>query len=72
MKALTQEMEAKVIEAESEIPLAIAESLHTSRLTIMDYYRLRNLVADTDMRRAIAESSLPEGAGSRKLDFSTV
>jgi len=72
MKALTQEMDARVIEAEAEIPLAMAESFHSSKLSIMDYYRLRNLIADTDMRKAIAGSSAPETGGSRKPDFSVV
>ena len=71
MKALTQEMEARVVEAEAEVPLAMAEAFHSGNLAIMDYYRLRNVIADTDMRKSIAESSAPEGGGTRKFDFST-
>ncbi len=71
MKALTQEMDARVIEAEAEIPKAIAEAFRTSKLSIMDYYRLKNLMADTDMRKAIAGSSSAESVGSHKTEFST-
>ncbi len=71
MKALTQEMDARVISAEAEIPIAIAEAFRTSKLSIMDYYRLRNLMADTDMRKAIAGSAATEGIGSHKTEFST-
>lgn len=70
MKAVTQEMSAMVIEAESEIPLAMAKAFRSGNLAIMDYYRLRNVMADTDMRKAIAESSAPAGSGSRGSDFS--
>jgi len=61
MKARTQEMRAKVVEAEAEIPLAIAESFRSGHLGIMDYYRLRNIQADTTMRQAIGGSSPDTG-----------
>ncbi len=62
MKALTQEMRAKVVEAEAEIPRAISEAFRQGNLGIMDYYSLRNIQADTSMRRSIAESGeKPEG-----------
>ena len=48
--AKAQEMRAKVIEAEAQIPMAIAEAFRSGNLGIMDYYKLRNLQADTDMR----------------------
>lgn len=54
MKAKTQEMRAKVVEAEAEIPRAIAEAFRSGNLGIMDYYRLRNVQADTSMRESIA------------------
>ena len=54
--ALAQEMRAKVIEAESQIPMAIAEAFRSGNLGIMDYYKLRNLQADTDMRKSISNS----------------
>ncbi|AZQ61968.1 UPF0365 family protein [Flammeovirga pectinis] len=57
MKAKTQESRAKVIEAEAEVPRAIAEAFRSGNLGIMDYYKLKNLQADTTMRDSIAESS---------------
>jgi len=57
MLALVQENRAKVVLAESEIPLAIAEAFREGHLGIMDYYRLKNVQADTDMRSAIGGSS---------------
>lgn len=55
MKALTQEMRARVVEAEAEIPKAISEAFRQGNLGIMDYYNLRNIQADTDMRSSIAK-----------------
>lgn len=54
MKALTQERQAAVVEAEAEIPRGIAEAFRRGQLGIMDYYRLRNIQADTAMREGIA------------------
>jgi uncharacterized protein YqfA (UPF0365 family) len=54
MKALTQEMRAKVVEAESEVPRAISEAFRQGNLGVMDYYNLRNIQADTQMRDSIA------------------
>ena len=54
MLAAVQENRAKVVLAEAEIPMAIAESFRSGNLGIMDYYRLRNLQADTSMREKIA------------------
>lgn len=56
MKALTQEMRAKVIEAEAEVPKAMAEAFRSGNLGIMDYYRMKNIEADTGMRDAISKS----------------
>lgn len=56
MKAYTQEMEAKVVEAQAEVPHAMAEALKSGNLGVMDYYNLRNVQADTDMRTAISEA----------------
>jgi len=53
MKALTQENRAKVVLAEAEIPLAMSEAFREGKFGIMDYYRLRNIQADTTMRQAI-------------------
>ncbi|HFE63490.1 MAG TPA: UPF0365 family protein [Caldithrix sp.] len=54
MKAKAQEMRAKVIEAEAKIPLAISNAFEKGKLGVFDYYNLRNIQADTDMRQSIA------------------
>lgn len=59
MIAEVQRMRAKVIEAESEVPLAIAEAFRKGNLGIMDYYNLRNIQSDTSMREAIAKDTSP-------------
>lgn len=56
-RALVESNRAKLVAAEAEVPLAIAEALRTGKLSIMDYYSLRNLQADTEMRSAIAGTS---------------
>lgn len=53
MKAKTQEMRAVVIEAEAEVPKAMADALRSGKLGVMDYYNMQNLQADTNMRNAI-------------------
>ena len=59
--ALEQEMKAKVIEAEAEVPRAMAEAFRSGNLGIMDYYKMKNVEADTAMRESIAKpSSKPE------------
>ena len=55
MKAKAQEARAKVIEAEAEVPLATAEAFRNGNLGIMDYYRMKNIQADTEMRENIAK-----------------
>ena len=54
--ALEQEMRARVVEAEAEVPRAMAEAFRAGNLGIMDYYRMKNLQADTDMRTGIAST----------------
>jgi len=54
MKALVEEMRAKVVEAEVEIPKAIAYAFKEGRLGLMDYYNLKNIQADTQMRESLA------------------
>ncbi len=54
MKARITQMQAKLVDAEAEIPMAIAEALSSGRLGIMDYYKMKNIMADTDMRKSIA------------------
>ena len=53
MLALVQENRAKVVLAEAQIPLAIADAFKNGHLGVMDYYRLKNIQADTDMRSSI-------------------
>ena len=57
MKAKAQEARAKVIEAEVQIPLAMADAFRSGNLGIMDYYKLKNIDADTQMRDSIAKST---------------
>lgn len=61
MKAKAEEARAKVIEAEAEIPLAIAEAFRSGNLGVMDYYNLKNIQADTNMRDSISKP--PKGGG---------
>jgi uncharacterized protein YqfA (UPF0365 family) len=56
MTAQVVEMESRVKEAEAEVPRAMAEAFREGNLGIMDYYRMRNIQADTDMRDSISES----------------
>ncbi len=57
MTAKAQEMRAKLIEAEAEVPLAMADAFRQGNLGIMDYYRMRNVQADTDMRESISDQT---------------
>ncbi len=61
MKAYTQEMEAKVVEAQAEVPHAMADALRSGNMGVMDYFNLKNVQADTNMRDAIGQS----GAGGK-------
>ena len=54
MKALVQENQAKVVLAEAEVPKAMADAFRQGNLGIMDYYRMKNINADTSMRDSIA------------------
>lgn len=56
MKAETQRMRAKVVEAEAQVPQAIAEAFRSGNLGVMDYYKMKNIQADSDMRGAISTS----------------
>ena len=55
MKSKAQEASAKVIEDEKQIPLAMAEAFRSGNLGVMDYYRIKNIQADTEMRENIAK-----------------
>ena len=59
MNAKIEESRAKLVEAEAEVPLAMAEAFASQKLKIMDYYRLKNVEADTQMRRSIADAGNP-------------
>lgn len=60
MQAYTQEMQAKVVEAQAEVPLALAQALKDGNLGVMDYYNMKNIMADTDMRTAVAKAGVPK------------
>ena len=53
MKALVEERTIDLIAADAEVPLSIADSFNSERMSVMDYYNLRNVIADTEMRQAI-------------------
>ena len=59
MLARVQEMRARVVEAEAQVPLAMAEAFRAGHLGVMDYYRMKNIQADTDMRENIAGGGAP-------------
>jgi len=57
MRAKVEEMRAKVVEAEAEVPLAMADAFRNGHLGVMDYYKMKNIMADTEMRSAIGSGS---------------
>ena len=65
MMARVQEMRAKVVEAEAQIPLAMAEAFRNGNFGIMDYYRMKNIAADTQMRESISGGSGMPGTESK-------
>ena len=60
MKASVQEMRAKVVEAEAEVPRAMATALREGKIGVLDYYQMKNTIADTEMRESIAKASTPQ------------
>lgn len=54
MKAKVQEMQAELLRAEAEVPKAMAKALNEGKLSVMDYYQMQNLQADTQMRKALS------------------
>lgn len=72
MRAKVQEMRAMVVQAEAEVPKALAKALNSGKMGVMDYYNMKNLQADTEMRKALSgehteESSIstpPQSSGS--------
>ena len=53
-------MRARVIEAEAEVPKAIAAAFREGKLGVMDYYNMQNVISDTEMRNAISRGTAPE------------
>lgn len=65
--ALVEAMRAKLVEAQAAVPMALAEALRSGRMGVMDYYQLKNIEADTDMRESISKASggnTPDGGPS--------
>ena len=67
MKAAVQEMRAKVVEAEAQVPLAMADALRSGKLGVLDYYQMKNTIADTEMRESIAHASAPQAAPAQEV-----
>lgn len=59
-EAMVAAMRAKVIEAEAEVPLAISQAFRDGKLGVMDYYNMRNVTSDTEMRNAISKAAAPK------------
>jgi uncharacterized protein YqfA (UPF0365 family) len=70
MKALVEENRAKVVLAEAEVPLALSCAIREGKMGVMDFYNMRNVMADTEMRRSIAEADL--GTAQRSSETRSV
>ncbi len=66
MKAEVQSMRAKVIEAEAEVPLALAKAFRDGNIGVMDYYNMKNVLADTEMRNSISKFNEPDKKNDNK------
>ncbi|MBU0993801.1 MAG: flotillin-like protein FloA [Proteobacteria bacterium] len=55
MRAKVESMRAMVVQAEAEVPLAMADAFRTGKMGIMDYYKMKNIIADTTMRETIGK-----------------
>ncbi|MCT4605279.1 MAG: flotillin-like protein FloA [Marinisporobacter sp.] len=66
MVAAVQEMRAKVVEAEAEVPKAMAQALRNGKLGVMDYYNMQNIMADTSMRKNISTLGKEEDMNSQE------
>ena len=64
--AEVQGMRARVIEAEAEVPRAIATAFRDGKLGVMDYYNMKNVISDTEMRTAIGKSAAPQSDAKGK------
>lgn len=58
MVAEVRRMKAKVVEAESQVPLALAEALRNGKIGVMDYYNMQNILADTQLRESLASTDV--------------
>jgi uncharacterized protein YqfA (UPF0365 family) len=67
-RALVVENEAKLVAAEAEVPKALAYALREGRLGVMDYYNLKNIQADTDMRKSLGEGGDADGGPRGESD----
>lgn len=68
MRAMTQEKRAKLLDAQASVPKAISEAFQQGNISVMDYYKMQNVVADTKMRESL---SRPSNAGMIELKSST-
>jgi uncharacterized protein YqfA (UPF0365 family) len=59
-------MRARVVEAEAEVPRAMAEAFRSGNLGVMDYYRMQNMNSDTEMRTAIGKGTKPASTDNKK------
>jgi uncharacterized protein YqfA (UPF0365 family) len=66
MIAFVQEMRAKVVEAEADVPKAIAQALREGKLGVMDYYNMENIISDTKMRKSISDASKSDSQTTNK------
>lgn len=66
MKAFVQEMRAKVVEAEAQVPQALADALKSGNLGVMDYYNMQNIISDTQMRNSISSAGKNESVPGEK------
>lgn len=67
MKARVEEMRAKVVEAEAQVPLALSEALRSGKMGVMDYYNMKNIIADTNMRQSIGRDDSEDNGDSRHM-----
>ncbi len=65
MKAYEQEMKAKLVEAEAAVPQAISDALRDGNMGILDYYTLKNISSDTDMRKSFSAMAEPKKVGPK-------
>ena len=70
MNALVEERTIDLIAADAEVPLSIADSFNSERMSVMDYYNLRNVIADTEMRQAIASPDQESTGSSHSIGMS--